>query len=124
MLRQTLQSYWWPDAEEWVAKYVDNCEQCYGASLNVRTLSSTTPSLRAKILKMQKRHLTTLKKWKTVHSIEEQDDWLKDGRLVIPPEEMLKREILQLFHDAPTAGHPGRDETFTQVSNVYWWPGM
>jgi len=30
-LRQTLQSYWWPEAEEWVTKYVDNCEQCHRA---------------------------------------------------------------------------------------------
>jgi len=123
-LQQTLQSYWWPNAEEWVTKYVDNCEQCHGAPPSVKTLSLTIPSLRAKILEAQKRHHITLKKWKTVHSIEEQDNWLKDGRLVIPSEETLRREILQLFHDAPTAGHPGRDETFTQVSDVYWWPGM
>jgi len=61
---------------------------------------------------------------KTAHSIEKKDHWLKNGRLVIPSEETLKQEILQLLHDAPTAGHPGRDETFVQVSDAYWWPGM
>ena len=65
-----------------------------------------------------------MEEWKSMHPIEELDGWMKEGRLVIPPEETLRRKILQLFHDAPTAGHPGRDETFTQVSNVYWWPGM
>ena len=105
-LRQTLQSYWWPDAEEWISKYVDNCEQCHGALPNVRTISLTNPSLRAKILKAQKHHHTMLSTWKTTHSIEEKDNWLKDGRLVIPPNETLRCEILQLFHDAPTAGHP------------------
>src|SRR5882757_6022621 len=65
----------------------------------------------------------------SLHSIseeadEEQGSWRKEGRLVIPPDEMIKREILQLLHDAPTAGHPGRDETLTQVSDSYWWPGM
>jgi len=43
---------------------------------------------------------------------------------VIPPDEQLKHEILQVLHDVPTMGHPGRDETFTQVSYAYWWPGM
>jgi len=43
---------------------------------------------------------------------------------VIPPDEALRHEILQLLHDAPTAGYPGQDETFTQVSHLYWWPGM
>jgi len=123
-LRQTLQSYWWPDAKEWITRYVDNCEQCHGMTPSVKTLSLTTLSLRAKILEAQERHRTMLDAWKTTQTIEKKDNWLKDGRLVIPSEEILKREILQLLHDAPTAGHPGRDETFTQVSNVYWWPGM
>src|SRR5712672_1111188 len=119
-LRQTLQSYWWPDAEEWITKYVDNCEQCHGTSPKARTLSQTTPSLHAKILGAQKGHHATLKIWKTAHTIEEKDNWLKDGRLVIPPEETLRCEILQLLHDTPTAGHPGRDETLAQVTNAYW----
>jgi len=123
-LRQTLQSYWWPDAEEWVAKYVDNCEQCHDKLPAIRTTSPTTPSLRSKIQETQKLHRATLEKWRLTHSIKELDGWVKEGRLVVPPEETLKREILQLLHDAPTAGHPGQDETFTQISNSYWWPGM
>jgi len=74
---------------------------------------------------VQERHQTTLKEWNTPHSIqEEQGNWLKDGCLVIPPDEVLKQEILQLLHDAPTAGHPGQDETLMQVSCNHWWPGM
>jgi len=123
-LQQTLQSYWWPDAEEWITKYVNNCEQCHNKLPTIRTTSPTIPSLHSKIHEAQKSHRTTLEKWKSMHSIQELDDWVKEGRLVIPPEETLRREILQLLHDAPTAGHPGRDETFTQVAYAYWWPGM
>src|SRR5712671_4162745 len=123
-LRQTLQSYWWPDAEEWVTKYVDNCEQCHGTPSTIRAIPHTNPPLRSKIHEAQKSHRATLEGWKSTHSIKELDDWVKERRLVIPPDETLKREILQLLHDAPTAGHPGRDETFTQVSHSYWWPGM
>ena len=28
------------------------------------------------------------------------------------------------FHNSPTAGHPGRDNTLALVSQHYWWPGM
>src|SRR5712671_5976654 len=95
MLRQTLQSYWWPDAEEWVMKYVDNCEQCHGGLPTIRATSPTTTSLQLKTHEMQKVHHTTLEGWKSLHSIhKEQNDWLKEGRLVIPPDEQLKREIL------------------------------
>jgi len=67
----------------------------------------------------------TLEEWKSPHSIQEkQGSWLKDGHLVIPPDEELRHQILQILHDALTMGHPSRDETFTQVSHAYWWPGM
>jgi len=123
-IRQTLQSYWWPDAEEWVTKYVDNCEQCHGGLPTIKTTSLMAPSLHAKIYEAQRQHRVTLEGWKPTHSVEELDEWVREGRLVIPPVETLRQEILQLLHDAPTAGHPGRDETFTQVSHSYWWPGM
>ena len=105
-------------------KYVDNCEQCHDRLPTIRAISPTTPSLHAKIHEAQKQHCVTLEGWKPTYSVEESDEWVKEGRLVIPLIETLKREILQLLHDAPTAGHPGRDETFTQVSHSYWWPGM
>jgi hypothetical protein len=31
----------------------------------------------------------------------------QDGRLVIPPDDNIRREIMKEWHDAPTAGHPG-----------------
>ena len=36
----------------------------------------------------------------------------------------LHRSIVQRYHDAPTAGHPGELATFVAVSLDYWWPGM
>ena len=30
--------------------------------------------------------------------------------------------ILHELHDAPASGHLGREKTFLQVSNVFWWP--
>ena len=35
-----------------------------------------------------------------------------------------KREIIKEYHDAPTAGHPGQDNTITLVKEKYLWPGM
>src|SRR5712672_2445295 len=128
-LYQTARLYWWPDMKAWVTKYVKNCEQCHHNPTTARTTSPSTTSLRSRIHEAQEQHHAVLGEWTSLHSIsketdEEQGGWRKEGRLVIPPDEMLKREILQLLHDAPTAGHPGRDETFAQVSHSYWWPGM
>jgi hypothetical protein len=36
----------------------------------------------------------------------------------------LHKCILQLHHDHPTAGHPGRSTTEWNVKKAYWWPSM
>src|SRR5712672_2198763 len=93
-LRQTAQLYWWPGMEAWVTRYVENCERCHHDLMTARTTFPTTTSLRSKIHEAQEQHRTTLKEWGTLHSIsekvdEEQSDWLKDGHMVIPPDEAL-----------------------------------
>jgi len=125
MMRQTLQSYWWPDAEEWVTRYMKNCEKCHSSAPAIRATPLIHVTLLSKVHEAQKEYCTTLEKWSTPHAIkEEQGNWLKNGQLVVPPDKELQCKILQILHNAPTAGHPGQDETFTQVSRVYWWPGM
>ena len=42
----------------------------------------------------------------------------------IPPVLEVKRGLMNLFHDHPLAGHPGRDETLRRVRERYRWPGM
>ena len=36
----------------------------------------------------------------------------------------LQREIVKLFHDHETAGHPGKIRTYNVVQQHYWWPGL
>jgi len=59
-LQQTLQSYWWPDMEEWIMKYVENCEQCHSSSPFIKATSPMTPSLQLKIHKKQEEYQVTL----------------------------------------------------------------
>ena len=48
------------------------------------------------------------------------------GHVYIPKDkdESLRRRIVQIHHDLPSAGHPGRWKTYELVSRNYWWPGM
>jgi len=43
-------------------------------------------------------------------------------RVYVPHNQDLKLMILHELHDAPASGHLGREKTFLQVSNVFWWP--
>jgi hypothetical protein len=45
-------------------------------------------------------------------------------RVVVPHDQDLKLMILHELHDAPASGHLGREKTFLQVSNVFWWPHL
>ena len=46
------------------------------------------------------------------------------GRHYIPKDQELRREIVQRYHDHPTAGHPGEIATYKAINGSYWWPGM
>ena len=47
-----------------------------------------------------------------------------EGKTIVPNNRESKRAILRNHHDAPTAGHPGRDETLRRIQEHYWWPGI
>ena len=46
------------------------------------------------------------------------------GQVIVLNVKEVKRAIVSKAHDAPTARHPGRDETLRKVQQNYWWPGM
>lgn len=50
---------------------------------------------------------------------------LSEGRRrLCVPQGPLRIKLLQLCHDSATAGHPGRDRTYTRLTRDYYWPRM
>ena len=43
-----------------------------------------------------------------------------EGKIIVPPIIEVKRGIMTLMHNHPTAGHPGRDETIQKTQEKYW----
>ena len=78
----------------------------------------------------QKTHRQTMKQSEDAHHLDfhpthdHQPQWFKDHWIVVPPEIELRRKIMRRYHDNPTAGHPGRDETTQATKREYWWPNM
>jgi hypothetical protein len=50
--------------------------------------------------------------------------WLKNTTPVVPDDTETCKDILDHFHNAPTAGHPGRDKTIQAIKRQYWWSNM
>jgi hypothetical protein len=64
-----------------------------------------------------------LQDWK----IEEIDGWktifFKENNY-IPKDMEVWRDIVKMYHDHKTAGHPGELETYNRIRRNYWWPGL
>ena len=43
-------------------------------------------------------------------------------KLAIPPDETIRRRILQEWHDHGARGHPGQEETIWKITAHYYWP--
>src|SRR5712672_2145506 len=73
----------------------------------------------------QKSGARTIRRWQTAHSLSQTSGlWSKDGALVVVGNNELNRGVISLFHDSPTAGHPGITKTLALMKPYYWWPGM
>jgi hypothetical protein len=46
------------------------------------------------------------------------------GRIWVPPNEQLRREILASHHDGKIAGHLGTAGTLELVGRKYWWDNI
>ena len=58
-------------------------------------------------------------------------DWsLKDnlitykGKVYVPTDMELRKDIVTAFHDSVLARHPGFFKTLHLIKEHYWWPGM
>ncbi len=45
-------------------------------------------------------------------------------RVCVPEGGGLRVKLLQQFHDCVTAGHPGRERTYSRLQRTCFWPGM
>ena len=46
------------------------------------------------------------------------------GKVYVPTDMELRKEIVTSFHDSLLAGHPGFFKTLHLIKEHYWWPGM
>jgi hypothetical protein len=85
------------------------------------TLSSLDDRARAS----QHTQLPTLIRWAKTFSLTRSNDlyWYGD-RLVVVDDLPLRRGVISLYHDSPTAGHPGISKTLWSTNQDFWWPNM
>jgi hypothetical protein len=77
------------------------------------------------VMVLQKQQATLMKEWEKEHNLQVDKDrcFRKGITLVVPPDDKLQRDLVELMHNSPTAGHPGIDKTHKALLRQYWWPG-
>ena len=59
------------------------------------------------------------------------EEWREEGRLMlkeekvyVPKDKVLRVEIIRLHHNTPMEGHGGQWKTAKMVTRNFWWPGV
>src|SRR6266850_2385780 len=76
------------------------------------------------IAKLQEQQTTEMEKWEEEYNLQRNKrGWYHKGiALVVPDDTKLRRDLVELNHDSPTAAHPGIDKTHRSLIRQYWWP--
>ena len=57
--------------------------------------------------------------WKEVDGI-----MYREGKVYVPKDDILRAEIIRLYHDTPVGGHGGQWKMVELVTQNFWWPGV
>jgi Integrase zinc binding domain len=86
-------------------------------------------SIEHTILTIQNHNRTLMEEWTGIYPIERIDNpdepfWrdIKSQRLVIPPDQGLKHELMNIWHEGSINSHPGQDEMIRCINREYFWP--
>jgi len=47
-----------------------------------------------------------------------------EGRIYVPNNKKLRKEILKEHHDSADIGHPEQHRMLKLLKRTYWWPGL
>ena len=66
-----------------------------------------------------------IRQWVGTHNLKKvKGEWWKGTSKVVTGRGAEKRKIIQAYHDIPTYGHPGINQTKDLVAKYYWWPQL
>ena len=89
------------------------------------TRAATLSSIDDQVRSHQIQQTDLLKKWAMTYPLKQTGElyWYGD-RLVVMEDISLKRGVISLYHDSPTAGHLGISNTTWAIAQDFWWPAM
>lgn len=94
-------------------KLLQRIRECSEKDVEVAEALAKVQNLGPRLLKRG------LEEWNTENGL-----LLFRGKVYVPKDLELRKELVRLHHDIPAVGHPGRYKTLELLSRNYWWPSM
>jgi hypothetical protein len=78
------------------------------------------------IAKGQSEEEKQIQQWNTKYGLTQDEEgiWRKGTAVVVAQPQTWKKSIVEHYHDAHTAGHPGVWKTLFAIVHDFWWPGI
>ena len=90
-------------------------------SLFIATAAAQDDMLKVKVKEVQWKQTAEMELWCDTYRVHKlPEGYAKEWRLAVPLGLVLRWELMVQFHNSPTVGHPGRDNTLALVSQHYW----
>jgi Integrase zinc binding domain len=85
--------------------------------------AATVSDLKQLVLDAQLANLDLLHQWATCFNLSKSNSaWYHGSALIVMEDNVLRREVLSLYHDHQQVRHPGISKTLDLLMKDYWWP--
>src|SRR5580692_626838 len=85
--------------------------------LSIKTTITKPNAVQSQVLMAQVTACTEMEEWCNTQGVRRlPEGYVKDNKWAVPSNEQLRCDVLSQYHDSPTAGHPGRDNTIALIS--------
>ncbi|KAG6615639.1 reverse transcriptase [Phytophthora cinnamomi] len=115
--------FYWHHQYKWVRKYIRACEAAYAHDADAKLLLAYGTAPSDKFRQKLPKHLRA-----RAHRFRVHDGLLlynavvdNADRVVVPNDHDLRLRIMYEYHDAPTAGHLGREKTYVLLTRDFYW---
>jgi len=93
--------------------------------LFIRRISTAAAEEGVRLHQTDEQHKVKLQMWIEKYKLQKRrGQWWKGEALVVVGSEDTRRMLVEIYHDSPTAGHPGMAKTLKALSKFYWWPNV
>ena len=103
----------------------NSCITLLPPAMFITSASTQSDLLQQRVKEAQQKNKVKMELWCNTKGVKRLPEGYALGwKLAVLSGLVLRCELMAQFHNSPTTGYPGRDNTIALIAQHYWWPGM